>query len=412
MRQQIPLHSNLLLGISDALTPCHRLDLIRLLGIHPFISPRTDTSPHTHTIPDPPQSVLLPHFVMPEVPRVGGLTVKIDRDGTIADLPLDDEQYLIVEAVVHMALNILESRPGRESLNQVAGDLISECERVGRPHIYNYPPEDLPSWINEFLVKTRLAFPPIHISDAVAGEAEIRRRSWGLDIRAYYPSMAGNMYLSKAIIENMVYARRYDFRACYGLFKFQLGIGVAHEIIHLLTGYFTGSEDAYTPPRVTMFPFGEKKAGEAGRHWEKVLLRGTVEFWAPGNPDTHTMGVRQPGKAYMFTDGHRNAVGHPVSMDYIREIVNGGKSVLALTTSPENIGKRSIGKKENIGLTSPPIPVVAFPVRLSSEPQAAVTRDDLIRAGCVETTHLRTPRRRRRAPPIPPPPPGGSIMPY
>lgn len=64
--------------------------------------------------------------------------------------------------------------------------------------------------------------------------------------------------VSKDIIESMVYARQQqqDPNVAGGdscdTFKFQMGLSIAHEIIHLFVGFKTGSERAMTPPNANM----------------------------------------------------------------------------------------------------------------------------------------------------------------
>jgi hypothetical protein len=62
------------------------------------------------------------------------------------------------------------------------------------------------------------------------------------------------------------------------LFKFQMVISVAHEILHFLTGFLTGNLKPSTPKGVTAEPYGQPRVGEAGRYWESKLLGGFVEF--------------------------------------------------------------------------------------------------------------------------------------
>ncbi|EWG39681.1 hypothetical protein FVEG_02416 [Fusarium verticillioides 7600] len=134
-------------------------------------------------------------------------------------------------------------------------------------------------WVGKFLGSIKDDFPPVYISENVAGEAEAERLPWGRELRNYNAAIAGRVFLSKVIIDNMVYAREKHEIAgnTYNLFKFQMGVSVAHEIIHLLTGFLTEESRPDTPLGVTMDPFGSRDTGEAGRYWEGILLGGTVE---------------------------------------------------------------------------------------------------------------------------------------
>ena len=227
----------------------------------------------------------------------------------------------------------------------VATIIIQTRERLGRTlplrrrptHIYRGSLDNMRTWIDVFLQKMRENFPHVHISGRVDGEAEARRYDWGSEMGNYNTVDAGVLFLSEGIIDNMIYARQQNQRTAestYPLFKFQMVISVAHEIVHFLTGFITGTATPDTPPGVTARPYGRDDVGEAGRWWEDALLGGFVEFWSyPSDP----LGSRQAGLPYLFVSGSRSdAAGQRVSMSYIQEFLDGGEHLTYLT-QPANL---------------------------------------------------------------------------
>ncbi|KAF5612851.1 uncharacterized protein FSUBG_1081 [Fusarium subglutinans] len=294
---------------------------------------------------------------------VGNLQIYYGATDRYEPLPSTSTRFKVAEAVVKLALAILESPEGKESI----------VKKNPFVHIYREPLEDMGYWVGKFLESVKEDFPLVYISENVAGEAEAERLPWGRELRNYNAAIAGRVFLSKVIIDNMVYAREKHEIAgiTYNLFKFQMGISVAHEIIHLLTGFLTGESRPDTPPGVTMDPFGSRDTGEAGRYWEGILLGGIVECWANKND---IMGVRQSGTPYLFETGHSNSNGWRISSTYIESFING---------------------------------VFSFPIRVSN-PAETLTRSSLKRAQSQETSNLRTRRRQRNAPPTASPAPGHS----
>jgi hypothetical protein len=256
-------------------------------------------------------------------PNVGGLVV-YDQDG---ELSPDTTRYRIVEAAVHLALCLLETSKGRRSMVDVATAIIQERDDH-RPqplhHIYQDDLQNMPNWIRTFLQRMRNDFPAVKIHKAVKGEASAERYDWGNNMNQYIAGEAGVLWMSEAILSNMTYL--YENRTIpgnrysYKLFKFQMVISVAHEIMHFLTGFLTGSVKPSTPKGVTAQPYGTSRIGEAGRYWESMLLGGFVEFWS--EPD-HPLGRRQPGVPYLFKSGSRsNGTGQQVSRTYIEEFID------------------------------------------------------------------------------------------
>ncbi|KAF4469571.1 hypothetical protein FALBO_3533 [Fusarium albosuccineum] len=294
-------------------------------------------------------------------------------------------RYKIIEAVINLALSILETDDGKESLEDVAKAIIRQGRRMPtpRPDIYTGevrdqrdledPNQDMPDmagWINSFLNSVKQDFPTVIVDEGVQGEAFVRRLEWGNSMDDYRAGPAADMHLSSVIIENMVYAReQFDpqssdyqhYTDSYNMFKFQMGISIAHEIMHLLTGFLVGNPKQNTPPRVTMPGFGTRRNGESGRYWERIFLGGAVEFWSSEND---ILGVRQAGTPYLFPDGQPSSAGRQVSRRYINNFLAGNFS---------------------------------FPIQTSSQ-APPVTRRSLGQSSSQETTRLRTRRRQQNAP--------------
>lgn len=69
-----------------------------------------------------------------------------------------------------------------------------------------------------------------------------------------------------------------DCLIAWETYVFQLGVSLAHEIVHLLTGFLCDTTDRNTPPTVTFDDFGSELQGEAGWNWEGLLFGGQITF--------------------------------------------------------------------------------------------------------------------------------------
>ena len=238
----------------------------------------------------------------------------------------------IVEAILDSALSFLETTDVTKSLVEVAMAVIKtrntstgSIKRV-KHHIYKDKPDRMPFWVGQFLAALRKDFPPIFIDDSVKGEAEVERAEWGSKMEQYDASKAGDFFLSEPIINNMAWVRTQppaDAGDAYNIFKFQMAISVAHEIVHLLVGFLTGKATPDTPTVVTGPGYGEPRRGESGRYWEHKFLGGYLECWSV---DSHALDRRQPGLPYLFKAGPRaTSKGQRVSATYIAEFLEGSK---------------------------------------------------------------------------------------
>ncbi|KAH8180135.1 hypothetical protein LIA77_01654 [Sarocladium implicatum] len=272
---------------------------------------------------------------------------------------IESDEYKIIFKCVDLALALLESSQGRESLIQVAHRVVEIKKRTRKPHLYRYKEEDMGAWISTFLRRLRRSFPRVGIAVKLGGEAATVRLPWGGDMEQYNPVDAAMLYLDRALIDNMVHVHRLRDEPSYLIFKFQMVIAIAHEVVHMLVGLLTGETNTGTPPTMTMEGYNAS-GGESGRYWEAILLGGTVEFWSEKK---HKLGNRQAGKPYLFPNCRSDSVGRLIDSSYVN-------SILARSFS--------------------------FPVARSRTSQD-VTRAALSSQGREETHFLRSARRQRVA---------------
>lgn len=258
--------------------------------------------------------------------RVVDLQIFAGESETI--LPPTSTRYKIIEASIHLALCILETSQGRLSLVKTAEAIVTGAREKERDNLYTDSLDNMPFWINRFLVRVREDFFTVFIAD-IPGDAQAERLQWTTpyNMAAYTAGSSGNLFLNRILVENMVRAHQRPPPEAYARFKFQLGISIAHEVVHFLTGFLLGSPRSNTPRGVSLAGWGNTRTGEAGRYWEGVLLGGVVEFRSD-NDDP--LGVRQAGTPYLFPTGHPEVPGRRISLNYITEIVDGGKLSLEL----------------------------------------------------------------------------------
>lgn len=105
---------------------------------------------------------------------------------------------------------------------------------------------------------------------------------------------------------------------------FQLGISIAHEIVHFLTGFLTGTPFPDTPPAVTYGGFGDDVTGESGRYWEGHLLGGIVDFYEDSRDPLGSLQAGVPVLSYTYLDNNRQGTIRwvRISQDYIRRFVD------------------------------------------------------------------------------------------
>jgi len=119
----------------------------------------------------------------------------------------------------------------------------------------------------------------------------------------------------------MIHAESKNSDSC-NMFKFQMAITVAHEVNHFLIGFLTGRMKPPTPPGISLASYGNTSTGESGRHWERMLLGGVVEFY---EEIQDPLGNMQAGTPYLIADGRGSAPAWLVSKTYINEFLSGSK---------------------------------------------------------------------------------------
>lgn len=251
------------------------------------------------------------------------------RERDLELLPTNSTRYRVVESVILLGLRILESPQGKNSLIRIATEVVQQRDfppgdRPPVPHIYNRPLAEMPRWVDFFFGRLRSNFPVVLLCD-IAGEASATKKDWGTDMSQYDPQEASHFEFNKTIINNMIYVRHQPPNVTgdnYNCFKFQMAITIAHEIVHLLTGFLTGTARPYTPPGVSLGNYGNRNMGESGRYWESILLGGVVEFFEDGNDPLQE---RQAGRPYLIEDSRNNVPAQLVSTTYINNFLNGRK---------------------------------------------------------------------------------------
>lgn len=256
---------------------------------------------------------------------VGDLVVITDETGHFETLPTRSMRYQCVEAIVHMAIGVLESKRGRRTLVDIGTRLVTtrNGSQPPKPHIFNRPMSDMPDWVDFFLRKLRQRFPHV-ILTLTDGEGMARKKDWGQDLSQYDPQDGADIFLNRVIINNMIHARQQPpelVGSTYNRFKYQMVITLAHELIHCFTGYLTGTAKPLTPRTISLTPYGNRQSGESGRYWESVFLGGVVEFYQDSQDP---LGSRQAGIPYLFDDGRGGSRARRISNSYIADFLNGG----------------------------------------------------------------------------------------
>ncbi|KAJ2904506.1 hypothetical protein MKZ38_007949 [Zalerion maritima] len=256
--------------------------------------------------------------------RVRGLTVWVPTSdpNQSEQLPLGNRRHTTVRTIVDRALFIVESRPGRVALRDLAIQIVLGRRNRGEPCLYprNDPTfGDMDRFIDLFLNLMRSDAPEFYLTNTES-EAMTRRYDWArpeTTLNDFRPGNTGHMELNQKIITSMTDARS---NGMYNKYMFQMIISAAHEFSHFVTGFLTGLARPITPPTVNV----PGVPREAGYQWEVSALGGIVEFWSdPDNPND----INQPGIPYLFPDGRSESIGRAVSATYIKNLVAGGQAL-------------------------------------------------------------------------------------
>ncbi|KAK5655518.1 hypothetical protein OQA88_5789 [Cercophora sp. LCS_1] len=272
----------------------------------------------------------------PIVPDVNGLRVsRLPSNGAspnYEEIPPTDPRFSAVAICVHVGLNILESPQGRATLIDTAREILEDRRQLLRDNqiLYNDTMERLPLWIGLFLERMRDDFPDIRLVYGLDGEAAAKKADWGNDMRRYNPKAAGYIEVNKLLVDTMVHVgqRATTFRdpnhpehvscvVAWETFTFQLGMCIAHEVVHLLTGFLSTHRLHHTPPNVTALGYGDETTGEAGWYWETRMMGGVLNFYEDRRDP---LGVHQAGVPIL--ENNRTDVLCVISQTWIRGILN------------------------------------------------------------------------------------------
>ncbi|KAF5004542.1 hypothetical protein FDECE_8974 [Fusarium decemcellulare] len=286
----------------------------------------------------------------PQTPgsEIGNLTIFKDPTGVMtvqggrtpthySQITPDDKRFETIAVSIHIALALLESRDGKSWLVRTATKILEIRTHRRHPHIYNDRPERLRYWIDHFLQEMRSDFPNVYLTNTVRGESRMKKFDWGRDIRRYNAKAAGILQISKMLVDNMVavgqkaltYKTTSDegYKNCmlnWETYIFQLGISIAHEIVHFLTRFLTGARFPDTPSGVTYLGFEDNEKGESGRYWEGHLLGGVVDFYEDFRDPLGSLQAGVPMFTYAYLENNRqeNVRWVRISQDYIRRFID------------------------------------------------------------------------------------------
>lgn len=269
------------------------------------------------------------------IPTISSLEIYTDEGQVIGDnkrLASTSTRYIEVERCIHLALRILESPDGIDSLSKTAIFIIEESRERKKPTLYQGSFADMPKWITFFLTKMRSSFPMTYLSH-MEGEALACRQA--NDIKAlkdFSPKHIGYMDVNRYIVNNIIAAEQRGDTKNLKLFRFEMSISIAHEIVHFLTGFLNGekADKMFTPPEVGARGYTTGKRGEAGRYWEELLLGGQTELWQNA---ADPAGVHQAGIPYLFVDGTGKSKARIINTAYIDNFIAGGKFTSPLKLS-------------------------------------------------------------------------------
>lgn len=246
--------------------------------------------------------------------------------------PLDPSstRYQEVERCIHMALKLLESPEGKNSLVKVAESIVTNrrSQKPPKPTLYQGGP--MSGYIDIFLRCMRNDFPMTYLSSMEGEAMAVRQANDMKSIGVFEPKKIGYMDINRYVFNNMIAASKRNDTENYMLFRFQMVISIAHEIVHFLTGFLTGekADRLGTPPGTSAAGYGNRRTGEAGRYWEEFFLGGQMEMWPNAANRTGTpMYVLQAGTPYLMADGTPKAVAKLVDTNYIKQFMGSSELI-------------------------------------------------------------------------------------
>ena len=116
-----------------------------------------------------------------------------------AEVAPGDPRFEAVAMIIHVALAIVASPPGKARLTRTGHRFLEERSMRGERFVYNDRVDRLPHWVDEFLREMRSDFPNVYLTNTVRGEARMRKFDWGRDIRLYNTKTAGVLQINKMV---------------------------------------------------------------------------------------------------------------------------------------------------------------------------------------------------------------------
>ncbi|KAL1853925.1 hypothetical protein Daus18300_011667 [Diaporthe australafricana] len=220
-----------------------------------------------------------------------------------------------------MAMLTLERR---HDLEECSRKLISYRNNASPKLPHLYPCADLkyvPAYVSGFLARLRWLFPDVFISGLKKADGTTETATyWGSSIAEYVPKNAARIMIhaKKAELQQRIKKTQLNYERS----QFHITVTLAHELFHVLTGFWTGTDRPGTPPDLYGGHHGDEEAGEAGWWWEiRHMFKGEIHFYYD---TTDPLGPKQSGIPFM--KDHESETFTRISDAYVRDIYSKGKS--------------------------------------------------------------------------------------
>ncbi|KAI1326142.1 hypothetical protein F5Y16DRAFT_422069 [Xylariaceae sp. FL0255] len=176
----------------------------------------------------------------------------------------DSVTFRAVASVIHLGLSILETPHGRSGLTAIGTAVIAY--RRNSDHIYEDDPENMPWWVDLFLLRLRASFPVTVLTNRIGGEGQTVRANrgrGGVKMRQWDADNAGVLRLNKLIMRHLVRAgekaaQKQELHEAhmhaFESFIFLMAVTVSHELTHFFVGFLTGYDWPSTPQEVSFLP--------------------------------------------------------------------------------------------------------------------------------------------------------------
>ncbi|KAJ0124721.1 hypothetical protein J7T55_006062 [Diaporthe amygdali] len=254
----------------------------------------------------------------------------------VTNLQPTSRYFRITVFALHRALSMLETSRGRYVLSNIG---VEECEswgpRAAKSLVFKQNPKANPNamkdYVNEWLQKLRRNAPTVTISDRIQGDGVTQRLDWGNSPSEYIVTKAVLFRVNKILLDNIITAANRKNTANFERSLFFLTLTIAHELIHVFTGYITGDALRNTPPAVN-HPrglSGSMRPGEAGRAWERGFIGYITKSYFDSNDP---LGTAQAGIMYACEVETR---GYVIKQAWIKQFLQGNVTTLTLQNGLE-----------------------------------------------------------------------------